>query len=33
MLVEKSGSLGGMMTRGNTGLTDYIVHENDPKTY
>jgi len=27
LLVERSGSLGGMMTVGNAGLTNYIVHQ------
>lgn len=30
LLVEARGTLGGMMTAGNAGLTTFIVHEKDP---
>lgn len=33
LLVEQSGVLGGMLTRGNAGLTKYTVHEGDAATY
>ena len=33
LLVERSGVPGGMMTRGNAGLTTYTVHEKDPAEY
>jgi hypothetical protein len=33
LLVERRGYLGGMMTAGNAGLTDYIVNDRDPEQY
>jgi hypothetical protein len=33
LLVEQRGYLGGMMTAGNAGLTDYIVHDTNPERY
>ena len=33
VLIEQRGSLGGMMTLGNAGLTKYIIHNNNQKQY
>ena len=33
VLVERTGSLGGMMTTGNAGLTKYVVHEKSQSDY
>ena len=33
LLIERSGTLGGMMTTGNAGLTKYIVHEKSQADY